>query len=208
MPKGIPKVKKELTPDQLRLKKAGLAMGSYRNNIYQQIGQDVEEGEEMNSNTKIITKNLEIMDLPEIDIMDAEAVQNRIREYFEIEAKWGFKPTLAGLGNALGLNRARLYEIRTGNFGNTRGQITRLPIAVTTAIKKAYVFMEQNWEDYMQNGKINPVAGIFLGKNNYGYQDKTEYVITPTQEGVEYSEKEIRERLGLPDAGDTSSGEE
>lgn len=52
----------------------------------------------------------------------------------------------------------------------------------------------------MQNGKINPVAGIFLGKNNYGYQDKTEYVITPNQDGTEYNEADIRARLGLPPA--------
>ena len=31
----------------------------------------------------------------------------------------------------------------------------------------------------MTSGKINPVSGIFLGKNNFGYQDKQEYVVTP-----------------------------
>ena len=31
----------------------------------------------------------------------------------------------------------------------------------------------------MANGKINPVSGIFLGKNHFGYQDKQEYVVTP-----------------------------
>jgi hypothetical protein len=31
----------------------------------------------------------------------------------------------------------------------------------------------------MTNGKINPVSGIFLGKNYFGYQDKQEYVVTP-----------------------------
>lgn len=31
----------------------------------------------------------------------------------------------------------------------------------------------------MQNGKINPVAGIFLMKNNMDYQDKSEVVLTP-----------------------------
>jgi hypothetical protein len=30
----------------------------------------------------------------------------------------------------------------------------------------------------MQSGKINPVAGIFLGKNNHGMQDKVEHVVT------------------------------
>ena len=47
----------------------------------------------------------------------------------------------------------------------------------------------------MQSGKVNPVAGIFLGKNNYGYQDKTEYVLTPNQQNDnDYSADEIRER--------------
>ena len=44
-------------------------------------------------------------------------------------------------------------------------------------------------------GKVNPVAGIFLGKNNYGYQDKTEYVLTPnTQSDNDYDADAIRER--------------
>ena len=176
----------------------------YRNNAFQMAGMEVEEGEEMNANQKIISKNLEILDLPNIDIADPVAVKNRIREYFQIEAKWGFKPTVAGLANSLGLNRTRLWEIRTGNFGRTGGKTRNLPVAATNEIKRAYDFMEQNWEDYMQNGKINPVAGIFLGKNNYGYQDKTEYVITPNQGGDEYSEAEIRQRLGLPDAEESS----
>ena len=47
----------------------------------------------------------------------------------------------------------------------------------------------------MNSGKVNPVAGIFLGKNNYGYQDKTEYVLTPNQQSdSDYSADEIRER--------------
>ena len=33
--------------------------------------------------------------------------------------------------------------------------------------------------DYMQNGKINPVSGIFLMKNNLGYTDKQEVIVTP-----------------------------
>lgn len=54
--------------------------------------------------------------------------------------------------------------------------------------------METLWESYMNSGKINPVAGIFLGKNNYAYQDKTEYVVTPNQQSDDYSADEIRQR--------------
>ena len=62
-------------------------------------------------------------------------------------------------------------------------------------IKKAYFLLENLWESYMNSGKVNPVAGIFLGKNNYGYQDKTEYVLTPNQQNDnDYSADEIRER--------------
>ena len=55
--------------------------------------------------------------------------------------------------------------------------------------------MENLWENYMQNGKINPVSGIFLGKNNFGYQDKTEYVVTPNmQNDSDYDADDIRKR--------------
>jgi hypothetical protein len=55
--------------------------------------------------------------------------------------------------------------------------------------------MEILWENYMQNGKINPVSGIFLGKNNFGYQDKTEHVITPTiNSDSDYSTEDIKKR--------------
>ena len=32
---------------------------------------------------------------------------------------------------------------------------------------------------------MNPVAGIFLGKNQWGYQDKQEYVLTPNTGTIE-----------------------
>ena len=51
----------------------------------------------------------------------------------------------------------------------------------------------------MQNGLINPVSGIFLGKNNYGYQDKTEYVVTPnTRPDSEVNEDDMLKRYRIP----------
>ena len=71
---------------------------------------------------------------------------------------------------------------------------------VATLIKKAYFMLENLWETYMSSGKVNPVAGIFLGKNNYGYQDKTEYVLTPNQQSDnDYDADEIRERYIVAD---------
>ena len=36
-------------------------------------------------------------------------------------------------------------------------------------------------EGYMQNSKVNPITGIYYGKNNFGYKDKTEVVVEPKQ---------------------------
>ena len=61
--------------------------------------------------------------------------------------------------------------------------------------------MELLWENYMQNGKINPVSGIFLGKNNFGYQDKQEMVLTPnTNNEPDYDIDAIKKRLSAPDS--------
>ena len=85
------------------------------------------------------------------------------------------------------------------------GYKTALPREVADSIKKAYKMLENMWETYMNSGKINPVSGIFLGKNNFGYQDKTEYVLTPnTQQDNNYDADDIRSRY-LIDSADSGS---
>lgn len=150
-------------------------------------GLQVEPGD----NAKYLMVSMELMNLPDIDLNDPEQVQARLTEYFQIHAKHDMKPTVAGMGLALnGMDRRRLWEIRTGN-----DKAYDLPTAVSDIIKRAYKLMENLWENYMQNGKINPVSGIFLGKNNFGYQDKTEYVLTPnTHSDSDYDADDIKKR--------------
>lgn len=153
-----------------------------------------------NDNAKYIAQGLRLLNMPNIDLQDPVAVQNRINEYMTIVAENGNKPTVAGLGLALnGMDRRMLWEIRTGNYRN--GKIPyNLPQSVSDLIKKTYKLMEELWENYMQNGKINPVSGIFLGKNNFGYQDKQDVVITPNQPESDYNAKDIVDRYSLPEA--------
>lgn len=153
-------------------------------------------------NNKFAQKNLELFRLPKVDLMNNEAVLSRIDEYFAIMAKYDSKPTVTGLAMALGIDRRRLWEIKTQNFGNTMGTYTRLPEEVVETIRKTYDYLEIMWEDYMLNGKINPVSGIFLGKNNFGYQDKTEYVLTPNSQKEEFDAESIRKRY-LIEAADS-----
>ena len=145
-------------------------------------------------NTKYVLLGAKLFNLPPIDLKDPEQVNERLNEFFQIHADADMKPTVSGMGMALGLDRRRLWEIKTGNFG-TQKSLSELPTLTKDSIKRAYEYMEILWENYMQNGKINPVSGIFLGKNNFGYQDKTEYVLTPnSQNDSDYNAEDIKKR--------------
>lgn len=147
-------------------------------------------------NTKFMTVQMALLNLPDIDMENPEEVQNRLNEYFALYAQYDMKPTVAGMAIALnGHNRQWLYAVTHDVASGGAGYKIALPPNVAVLIKKAYFLLENLWESYMNSGKVNPVAGIFLGKNNYGYQDKTEYVLTPNQQSDnDYSADEIRER--------------
>jgi hypothetical protein len=126
-------------------------------------------------NNKYTTFALEIMKLPKIDVRDPIQLRNRVIDYFQLCADHDMKPGVAAVGLAIGLDRRRLWEIRSGNHVRVSG----IPQECKDIINEVYDSLEVLWEGYMANGKINPVSGIFLGKNNFGYSDKQEYVVTP-----------------------------
>lgn len=159
----------------------------------------VEEGD----NRKYLMVSMQVMNLPPINLHDAEQVAERLNEYFRIYADADMKPTVAGMGLALnGLDRRRLWEIKT-DAPSTHVVINSMPNDCRELIKKAYKLLENMMENYMQNGKINPVAGIFLSKNNFGYVDKVEHVVTPnTQVDEDYDIEEIKNRRITTDEPD------
>jgi hypothetical protein len=151
-------------------------------------GQDLAEP---GDNSKYLGHALTIMRMPLIDLNDPQAVQERCEWYFNHCFNNDMKPTVSGLCNAFKISRTTLMTWRNGTFrANTHQAI----------ILEAYALMENLWEDYMQNGKINPVSGIFLGKNNFGYADKQEYVLTPNQQQEDVDPKLIEEKYAeLPE---------
>ena len=129
---------------------------------------------EAGDNTKYLTHALAVRALPPIDTKDPVQVEQRITDYFSLCAEHDMKPSVKGFLNALRIGKTTLWEWKNGvHRGGTHQAI----------VCEAYDILEALWEDYMMNGKINPVSGIFLGKNNFGYQDKQEYVLTPNQMG-------------------------
>ena len=163
-------------------------------------------------NAKFTSMNLHFMNLPKIDLHDEKAVQDRLNEYFDFMIQNDMKPSVSGMAMALGLDRRRLWEIKTGNTqgSGAMGGLSSLPQGVTDLVKKAYQLLECLWEDYMLNGKINPMAGVFLGVNNYGYQDVKKVDVTPvlpdSNKDNDYDPDSIRERY-LIDSGNDSDSE-
>lgn len=122
-------------------------------------------------NTKYINHSLRLAQLPKVNLKSVEEVTERIVTYFTICAADDMKPSVAGLALAMDIERTYLWELRTGVKGKNPD--------VADALKKAMKILDLQMVDYMQNGKINPVSGIFLMKNNFGYADKQEVVVTP-----------------------------
>lgn len=135
-----------------------------------------QENVEPGDNSRFLRHALATLNMPPIDISDPQQVEGRIEWYFNHCMENEMKPTVKGFCNSLGVSRKTLMEWRHGNYRAATHQ---------AIIMKAYDLLEELWEGYMLSGKINPVSGIFLGKNQWGYQDKQEYVLTPNAGGIE-----------------------
>ena len=151
---------------------------------------------EKGDNAKFIKVNMELFQMPNIDLNDLEQVKQRLYDYYDLYFRNDMKPTVAGMALALnGKDRQWLWAVTHDRPYNGSAQLVHIPKDVADIIKKAYKMLENLWESYMNSGKINPVSGIFLGKNHYNYRDKTEYVVTPNvQQDSDFDAAAIRQR--------------
>ena len=133
-----------------------------------------------------------IMGMGEIDLNDGDALADRLGEYFQLCSDNAIKPTMSGLALSIGVNRQELLRIRDGSYETvtssrgmwTTSKVRHLSRDSASLIKKACELMEVMWEANFQEGSIQPVVGIFLGKNNYGYKDQVDTVVTAKQEST------------------------
>ena len=148
---------------------------------------------EPGDNRKYLEHNLKMWSWPSVDMKKPENVLERVTLYFQTCADDDMKPSVAGLALAFGIDRRTLWKWINGIQSDFVAAESRV------ALKKAYIILNAQMENYMQNGKINPVAGIFLMKNNMGYQDKQEVVVTPNQQLGEQIPTEALEKKYLED---------
>ncbi|MBO7733876.1 MAG: hypothetical protein J6S67_15035 [Methanobrevibacter sp.] len=135
------------------------------------------EGLKNTDNVNYTLHNLDIVSLPPINarLCSAEALQKRCFEYLQICIRNNMKPSLAGLALVLDVSRQTLIDYITG--------ASQIPKDNEQVLRRFHGFLNALLEDYMQNGKMNPVTAIFIAKNNFGYKDAQEYIVNnATQE--------------------------
>jgi hypothetical protein len=125
------------------------------------------------------------MNLPPIDISDPKQVERRINEYFDFCEENDRKPNMIGMANWLGVSRDTVNSWKRGEYRNT---------SHSDLIRKAVDVLEELWMDYMQNGKLNPVSGIFLGKVLFQYREQQEIIVSTPNAEQEMSANDIAKR--------------
>lgn len=117
-----------------------------------------------------------------------EEVEQRVSEYFDACIQNSIRPGVEGMALALGVTRQTLLNWQSE--GNQKGEII-------TRAKQMLAALLESWS---MAGKINPITGIFLMKNHFGYADKTEVEVAPRNTlGVNMTPDEIAKRIALDD---------
>jgi hypothetical protein len=151
-----------------------------------------QEKSEPGDNSRFLRLSRAAKNLPPIDISDPDQVDERIELYFDFCEENDRKPNIIGMANWLGVSRDTLNSWKRGEYRKATH---------SDLIEKACMLFEEQWFDYMMNGKVNPASGIFIGKNHFGYKDQQDITIRPDSP---YGEQKTAEQIAaeyevLPD---------
>lgn len=137
------------------------------------------------ASTHYIRHALKSLGLPKIDLSDANAVAERIAWYFESCAEDDLRPSVAGMANALGIERQTLLRWANG-LSRTYDPTYK------DAVKQGLQIINETMESYLLNNDINAIAAIFLMKNNFGYTDST--VTEGSLKAPQVNEEKLRKK--------------
>lgn len=145
--------------------------------------------------SRMITDAMNLSSFGPVDINVPEQVEQRVTEYLKYAIQHDMKPTVESMALAFNTNRTQLWRWANGV------ECGGVPERSRNAIKKGYSIMNQLLTQTMADGKINPVAAIFLLKNNHSYKDQTDVVVTPNNPMQGLDADTARKRLieSVPD---------
>ena len=142
----------------------------------------------------IMQHNFTLYKMDRIDCNDIEQLSQRIEYYFSLCSQNDIFPSVSGFAFALGIDRKLLWH-----WLNNPGNCFVKNQKCFDMIKRTYDMINTQYEDMLNTGKINPVSGIFLMKNNFGYKDQTDHILTARQETPETEEELINRTKLLTD---------
>lgn len=184
---GKPQTENLVQAEQAQ-RKRGRPKGSLNKTIRKD--HDIAAQQEPGENSKFLSHEIKLFNLEKIDINNPVSVKQRVNLYFELCNIDDIRPSVAGLALAFNVSRFVLFDY----LNNRNSTIKNLECLHT--IKAAYNIINAHYENMMNTGKINPVSGIFLMKNNMGYKDTTDYIIA-TNDNNHPALQDIVDRAGL-----------
>lgn len=149
-----------------RQKAAAGSKPSDKSPIIQDANPDLEVG----YNTRRIMFMQAILPTEPLDYNDVAEMERRFNRYLQLCAEWDMKIGNQAAYAAIGIDKGTAWEWENRSLGNP---------ARTDFIKKVRQFCAMYREGLMEDGKVNPVTGIFWQKNYDGMKDQQEVVLTP-----------------------------
>ena len=102
-----------------------------------------------------IRQNMELRNLPPIDITDPEQVRQRVDDYFNFCVRNDMRPHIEGLALSIGVSRQTLWNWR--QVGRERGAVIDQAVQLIASLTEAWAL----------NGKLNPATFCFIAKNHF-----------------------------------------
>lgn len=121
-------------------------------------------------NARFVSFMMEITPDSALDVNDVAEMRKRFIGYVQKCQEWDMKVGNQAAYYAIGLNKEQVTSFLTYDKSNTERSVF---------LKKVQQFCAMYREGLMQDGKINPVTGIFWQKNYDGLRDQQEVVVTP-----------------------------
>lgn len=142
---------------------------------------------------------MELSSFGAIDLSDPDAVRQRYVDYLALCKRYKTKPLISGFCRVMGVSRAELID---WSAGKRTALGDKLSPESASLIKNFLEDFEVSWEyAFQNNGYRNPVTGIFLAKNNFGYKDTSETIVSHkvTDSGPTKAQLEAKYMAALPE---------
>lgn len=129
-------------------------------------------------NQKKTLHTLRVLKIKKPYLNNPTSIQNAISQYFQLTLEDGSKPTINGLALAIGINKKQMLDLINGSKVYINGAEVCGKEVIENAVQ---VIATANEIDIAESGGM---GAMFLGKNFFGLNDKSELTINKKDDDV------------------------